>query len=135
MIAIRIIYTVDTLKEQGPKMALGQCDKFLKKSPNSELLLSVKAYLLIQIGRDDAAMELIKLLCQKGVHDVDVLLQLEKSFVALNDYKAAAELFQQAFDKSPSEELGVCLFLSVLRCEDLQRLSSVQHFPATFAIL
>lgn len=106
-------------------MALGLCEKFLKKHPNSDLLLASKAFLLIQVGRDDVALQLIKSLRAKIPTYIEVLLQLEKSLIALNDYKAASEMFQQAFDSEPSEDLGILLFLSALRCEDFQRLSTV----------
>lgn len=78
---------VDILKEQGPKMALNACDKYLKKMPIHPLLQSIKAFLLVQMGKDQAGIELAKEVCSLKLIDTDVLMQLEKVYISVNDCK------------------------------------------------
>lgn len=76
---------VDVLKEQGPKMALNACDKYLKKMPVHPLLLSIKAFLLVQMGKDQAGVELANEVCSLKPTEKDVLMQIEKVYISVSD--------------------------------------------------
>lgn len=76
---------VDTAQEQGLKAAISQCEKSIKKFPTALVLSSLKAFLLIQIGRDQDAIALAKEIAKKQPVDRISLEYLEKVFVSIND--------------------------------------------------
>lgn len=111
-------------------MALSVTEKYLKKMGgpaginwiHGGPLSALRSYLLIQQGKDQAGLDLAESICRTIPTDPETLLQLERSFVSLSDYKSAVEMFEAAFQKTQSEEIGIYLFMAVLRLEDLRRL-------------
>jgi hypothetical protein len=75
----------DTAQEQGLKAALSQCEKSIKKFPTALVLTSLKAFLLIQNGKDQEGIDLAKEIAKKEPIDRLSLEYLEKVFVSIND--------------------------------------------------
>jgi len=67
-------------------MALSSCDKYLKKlAGHSNLLSAQKAFILVQLGKDQAGIDIANDICKRGPTETETLIQLEKVFIALND--------------------------------------------------
>lgn len=75
----------DTAKEQGLKAALSQCEKSIKKLPSALVLISLKAFLLVQLGKDQEGLDLANEIAKKIPIERLSLEYLEKVFVTMND--------------------------------------------------
>lgn len=80
-----VLFCVDTAQEQGLKAALSHCEKCIKKFPTALVLASLKAFLLIQIGKDQDGIDLAREIAKKQPIDRLCLEYLEKVFVSVND--------------------------------------------------
>lgn len=119
-----------------------QCEKAMKKMPTSTVLSSLKAYILVQLGKDQAGLELAQKIAKSEPIDRATLDFLEKVFVTINDCtypcvaflrtyndqsvdQAAADIYEKAFNKTKNENLAVLYFFSLLKLQDPKKLFEV----------
>lgn len=77
--------SLEVLREQGPKMALNTCEKFIKKGYDNGALSALKAYILIQLGKENEGLLLANEVVKRVPTDLETLVQLEKVFIIIND--------------------------------------------------
>lgn len=80
-----IFIEAEVAQEQGAKAALALCDKCLKKAPRANILAAIKAYILMQLGKEQAGLELAQNVARMEPTERSVLEYLEKVFLFVND--------------------------------------------------
>lgn len=77
------------------------------------------------LGKDLEGLELAKEVAGCKPIDLVTLGNLDKVFVATNDYKSAMSMFEDAFKLSPTEDVGAHWYFSVLRAQEPKSLFSI----------
>lgn len=96
---------LDAVENGMYRFALQQCQKLIKKSPNSTYYQVLNNYILLESGKSDEALKNCLEIMTKTPNDTKSLFLLNKIFLNLGKEKESQQIFENAARKYPSFEL------------------------------
>ncbi|KAK4877771.1 hypothetical protein RN001_010277 [Aquatica leii] len=116
---LRPIY--EWLDSGNNKKALQECDKVLKKTPNSLCAKALKALSLLRMGRDCECVSLLEALGEDNPVDDATLQAMTLCYRELQQQDQICTLYENAVKSDPNnEEFHTQLFMSYVRIGDFK---------------
>ncbi|XP_017771958.1 PREDICTED: phagocyte signaling-impaired protein [Nicrophorus vespilloides] len=117
---LRPIY--DWLDAGNYKKAIQECDKVLKKSPNLDRALALKALSLLRSGKESSCITILDSLTEKQLADDAILQVMTMCYRELQQLEKVSQLYEVALKVDPTnEELHTHLFMSYVRSSDFKQ--------------